>query len=65
MKRISTKEINRGGGTKEHRYMESKNVMSMEYIYITYAVMEDVYQCKICDNKEISTRRKVISKKCG
>ena len=66
MNKISSKEVNREVVTKEHRYMQSKHAMAVEFIHTTYAVFDEIYVCKCCGAKIEKTRRKVVDRKrCG
>lgn len=66
MNKISSKEVNREVITKEHRYMQSKHAMAVEFIHTTYAVFDEVYVCKCCSAKIEKTRRKIVDRKrCG
>lgn len=63
MDKISSKEVNREVVTKEHRYMQSKHAMAVEFIHTTYAVFDEIYVCKCCSAKIEKTRRKVVDRK--
>lgn len=63
LNKISSKEVNREVVTKEHRYMQSKHAMAVEFIHTTYAVFDEVYVCRCCSAKIEKTRRKIVDRK--
>ena len=61
-RKLDSKKIGQEVITKEHRFMQSRSVMTREWIHITYDIYDEVYECKNCKNNMEKKRRKVVKK---